>query len=62
MEIVLKVKTVLSNNFHFKDCTSKDLCVVYKFQCWLYNDFYYGKCVRHLHVKIGNILVYHHLA
>ena len=30
--------------------------VVYKFQCGLYNESYYGKCVRHLTVRIGELI------
>ena len=54
-QIVFKNKTRLSNNFHFKDWIPKDLkpCVVYKFQCGLCNESYYGECVRHLNVRIG---------
>ena len=45
----------LGNNFHFKDQISKDLssAVVYKFQCGLCNESYYGECMRHLNVRIG---------
>ena len=27
--------------------------VVFKFQCGLCNDSYYGECVRHLNIRIG---------
>ena len=57
LQIVFKNKTRLGNNFRFKDqihkyCTSG---VVYKFQCGLCNenDSYYGECMRHLNVRIG---------
>ena len=55
LQIVLKNKTRLGNNFHFKDQIPKDLTsgVLYKFQCGLCNESYYGKCVRHLNVGIG---------
>ena len=55
LQIVFKNKTRLGNNFHFKDQIPKDLTsgVVYKFQCGLCNESYYGECVRHLNVKIG---------
>ena len=45
----------LGNNFYFKDRIPKDLTpgIVYKFQCRLCNEFYYGECVRHLNVRIG---------
>ena len=54
LQIALKNKITLGNNFHFKDQIPKDLTsgVFYKFQCGFYNDFYYGKCVRHLNVRI----------
>ena len=44
----------LDNNFHFKDRTPKGLTsgVVYKFQCGLYRESYYIKCLRHLNVRI----------
>ena len=55
MQIVFKNKTRLDNNFHFKDQILKDLTsgVVYKFQCGLCNESYYGECMRHLNVRIG---------
>ena len=55
LQIVVKNKTRLGNNFHFKDQIPKDLTsgVVYKFQCGLCNESYYGECMRHLNVRIG---------
>ena len=55
LQIVFKNKTTLGNNFHFKDQIPKDLTsgVVYKFQCGLCNESYYGECMRHLNVRIG---------
>ena len=55
LQIMLKNKTRLGNNFHFKDQIPKDLTsgVVYKFQCGLCNESYYGECIRHLNVRIG---------
>ena len=52
---MFKNKTRLDNNFHFKDQIPKDLTsgVVYKFQCGLCNESYYGECMRHLNVRIG---------
>ena len=52
MQIVFKNKTRLGNNFHFKDQIPKDHTsgVVYKFQCVLCKESYYGECVRHLNV------------
>ena len=49
------VKSRLGNSFHFKDRISKDLTsgVVYKFQCGLCNESYYGERVRHLNVRTG---------
>ena len=48
-------KTKLGNNFHFKDQIPKDLTsgVVHKFQCGLCNESYYGECMRHMNVRIG---------
>ena len=50
-----KSQNILSNNFHFKDPAAQILTpgVVYKFQCGLYNESYYGECVRHLAIKSG---------
>ena len=55
LQIVLKNKTRLGNNFHFKDQIPKDLTsgIVYKFQCGFCNESYYGECVRHFNVRIG---------
>ena len=52
---MFKNKTRLGNNFHFKYQIPKGLtcCVVYIFQCGLCNESYYGECVRHLDVRIG---------
>ena len=43
--------------------TEKDLTsgVVYKFQYGLCNQSYFVDCVRHLNVRIGEHMVYHHL-
>ena len=48
-------QTRLGNNFYFKDQIPKDLTsgAVYKFQCGLCNESYYGECIRHLNVRIG---------
>ena len=56
MQIMFKNKTRL-DNFHFKDRISKDLTsgVVYKLQCGLYNESYYGECVEQEH-HIGTII------
>ena len=49
-----KVK-INSGNFCFKDLVPQILTsgVVYKFQCGLCSEPYYGECVRHLAVKNG---------
>ena len=51
---MFKNKTRLGNNFHFKDQIPKDLTsgVIYKFQCGLCNESYYGECMRHLNVSV----------
>ena len=58
LQIVFKNKTRLGNNFHFKDQIPKDLtsAVVYKFQCGLCNESYYGECMGHLNVRIGEYI------
>ena len=45
----------MANNFGFKDRIPKELTsgVVYKFSCGLCNESYYGECIRHLNVRIG---------
>ena len=55
LQIVFKNKTILGNNFLFKDQTPKDLTsrLVYKSQCGLCNESYYDECMRHLNVRIG---------
>ena len=55
LQIVFKNKTRLGNNFHFKDQIPKNLTsgFVYKFHCGLCNESYYGECMRHLNVRIG---------
>ena len=53
LEIVFKCQTKLSNSFRFKDPIPKDLLsgVVYKFQCGLCNESYYGGSIRHLNIR-----------
>ena len=53
--MVFKNKTRLGNNFHFKDQIPKDLIsgVVLEFQCGFCNQSYYGECMRHLNIRIG---------
>ena len=50
-----KSQKKLAKAFCFKDRIPKELTsgVVYKFQCGLCNESYYGECVRHLNVRIG---------
>ena len=52
---MFKNNTRLGNNFYFKDQIPKDLTsgAVYKFQCGLCNECYYGECMRHFNVRIG---------
>ena len=52
---MFKSENNLAKAFRFKDRVPKELTsgVVYKFKCGLCNKSYYGKCVRHLHVSIG---------
>ena len=52
---MFKNKARLDNKFQFKDWIPKDLTsgAVYKFQCGLFNEIYYGECVKHLNVRIG---------
>ena len=51
--IVFKCQTRLSNSFRYKDPIPKDLIsgVVYKFQCGLCNESYYGESIRHLDIR-----------
>ena len=53
--VVRKVETNLAKAFRFKDLIPKELTsgVVYKFQCGFRNESYYGECIRHLNVRIG---------
>ena len=55
LEIAFKCQTTLSNSFRFKDPIPKDLIhgVVYKFQCGLCNESYYGESIRHLDIRCG---------
>ena len=55
LEIAFKCQTNLSNSFRFKDPISKDLIsgIVYKFQCHLCNECYYGESIRHLDIRSG---------
>ena len=55
LEIVFKCQAKLSNSFLYKDPIPKDLIsgVVYKFQCDLCNESYYGESIRHLDIRSG---------
>ena len=58
LQIVFKNKARLGNNFHFKNRIPKDFTsgFVFKFQCGLCNESYYGEYVRHLNVRIGEYI------
>ena len=53
---MFKNKSRLCKNVNFKDQIPKYLTsgVICKFPCGLYNESYYGECVRHLNVRIGD--------
>ena len=53
LQVIFKSQNKLCNNFRFKDPAPQILTsgVVYKFQCGLCNESYYGECVRHLAVR-----------
>ena len=55
LRINFKIQNKLCNNFRFKNPVPQILTsgVVYKFQCGLCNESYYGECVRHLTVRSG---------
>ena len=55
LEIVFKCQTRLSISFRYKDPIPKGLIsgVVYKFQCGLCNESYYGESIRHLDIRSG---------
>ena len=55
LQIVFKSQNKLAKTFRFKDRIPKELTsgVVYKFQCGFCNESYYGECVSHLNVRIG---------
>ena len=52
---MFKRQNKLAKAFRFKNRITKELTsgVVYKFQCGLCNEPYYGECVRHLNVRTG---------
>ena len=55
LEIVFKCQTRLSHSFRYKDPIPKDFisAAVYKFQCGLCNESYYGESIRHLDIRSG---------
>ena len=55
LQIVLKSQNKLAKTFRVKDRISKELTSTffYKFHCGLSNESYYGECVRHPNVRIG---------
>ena len=57
LEIVFNSQIRLSNSFPYKYPIPKDLIsgAVYKFQCGLCNESYYGESIRHLDIRSGNI-------
>ena len=52
---MFKSQSKLATAFRFKDRIPKELTsdVVYKFTCGLCDESYYGECVRHLNMRIG---------
>ena len=59
LHIEFKSHNKLAKVFRFKDHIPKELTssVAYKFQCGFCNESYYGGCVRHLNVRIGEHFV-----
>ena len=55
LQIVFKSQSKLAKAFRFKDRIPKKLTsgVVYKFQCGFCSECYYGECVRHLNIILG---------
>ena len=55
LQIAFKSQNKLAKAFRFKDRIPKKLTsgVVYEFECGLCNESYYGECLRHLNVRIG---------
>ena len=55
---MFKSQNKLAKAFRFKDRIPKELTsgVVYKFQCGLCNESYYGECIRHLNVRTGEYI------
>ena len=63
LQVIFKIQNELCNNFPFKDPVPQILTsgVVYKFQCGLCNESYYGECVRHLTLRSGEHIGISHL-
>ena len=57
LEIAFKCQT---NSFHYKDPIPTDLIsgAVYRFECDLCNESYYGESIRHLFVIINSTLIF----
>ena len=55
LQIAFKNKNKLAKTFCLKYRIPKELtpAIVYKFECGLCNESYYGEYVRHLNVRIG---------
>ena len=55
LKVIFKSQNKLCNNFRFKDSVPEIITsgVVYRFQFGLCNESYYGECVRHLALRIG---------
>ena len=54
LEFVFKCQARLSNSFRYKHPIPKLISgVVYKFQCGLCNESYYGESIRHLDIRSG---------
>ena len=53
LQVIFKSQNKFWNNFRFKGPDPQILIsgVVFKFQCGLCNESYYGECVRHLPVR-----------
>ena len=59
LQVIFKSQNRLFNGFPFKDPASQfhTSGVVYKFQCGLCNDLYYGECVWHPALRIDEHIV-----
>ena len=58
LHIVFKSQNKLGKAFRFKDRIPREPTSGddYKFQCGLCNESYYGECVRHFNVRIGEYI------